>query len=138
MDWERELDQKAFDLCEQEKYTEAAEYAKEFIRVTIPQDLYELVEVGGGLGVYEDLKAMYPADVMERLLGGIATMDDFFAVHTADLFALMQGDEFLLPDENGRIPYIHFMRRMRFEPEAYLHFVEEEVYRLYRNMKHQE
>ncbi|MCR4999592.1 MAG: hypothetical protein K6A05_07130 [Lachnospiraceae bacterium] len=138
MDWEKELDQTAFDLCEQEKYTEAAEYAKDYIRVTIQQDLYELVESGNGAGVYERLRAMYPSDLMNRVLDGVATMDDFFAIATADLFVLMQGEEFLLPDENGLAPYIHFMRRMRFEQEAYLHFVEEEVYRLYRNMKHRD
>ena len=91
MDWEKELDQTAFDLCEQEKYTEAAEYAKDYIRVTIQQDLYDLVESGNGAGVYERLRAMYPSDVMNRVLEGVATMDDFFAIATADLFVLMQG-----------------------------------------------
>ena len=138
MDWEKELDQTAFDLCEQEKYIEAAEYARDYIRVTIPQELYDLVEAGQGQEVYGRLRAMYPADVMDRLLGGVTKMDDFFAIATADLFALMQGEEFLMPDANGRIPYIHFMRRIRFEQDAYLRFVEEEVYRLYRNMKHRE
>ncbi|MCR5640463.1 MAG: hypothetical protein K6G04_03810 [Lachnospiraceae bacterium] len=136
MDWEKELDQTAFDLCEQKQYSEAASYAKEFIRVTIPQELYEMVEAGEGREAFWRLHESYPRDVLDRLLGGVATMDDFFAIPTADLYVLMQGEKFLLPDERGKIEYIHLMRRMRFEPETYQNFVEEEVYRLYRNMKH--
>ena len=81
---------------------------------------------------------MYPEDILERLLDGVATLNDFFAIPTADLFVLMQGESFLLPDSDGKIEYIHLMRRMRFEPETYQNFVEEEVYRLYRNMKHEQ
>ena len=136
MDWEKELDQKAYELCEQKQYHEAAEYAKEFIRVTIPTELYEMVEQGAGKDAYGRLCALYPQDILERLLHGVATMDDFFAIPTADMFVLMQGEEFLLPNEDGKVEYIHLMRRMRFEPETYINFVEEEVFRLYRNMKH--
>ncbi|MBR6282009.1 MAG: hypothetical protein IKR14_05855 [Lachnospiraceae bacterium] len=138
MDWEKELDQIAYELCEKKKYTEAAKYAKEYIRVTIPQELYDLVEAGGGKEAFVRLKQMYPSDILERLLDGVATLNDFFAIPTADLFVLMQGESFLLPDSDGKIEYIHLMRRMRFEPETYQNFVEEEVYRLYRNMKHEQ
>ena len=136
MDWEKELDQTAYEMCENKHYHEAAEYARDFIRVTIPTDLYEMVEAGKGKDAYQLLAEMYPEDVLDRLLHGIATMDDFFAIPTADMFVLMQGEEFLLPDASGKIEYIHLMRRMRFEPETYINFVEEEVFRLYRNMKH--
>ena len=95
-----------------------------------------MVETGEGKEAFLRLQALYPQDILDRLLHGVATMNDFFAIPTADLFVLMQGEQFVLPDERGKIEYIHLMRRMRFEPETYLNFVEEEVYRLYRNMKH--